>query len=385
MFGLGTLTLPADFARLGWAVALPVIGLCALGMLYSGVLFGRLATHLPSTRAFDQLGSAAFGAHGKRMVYATVYLTILFEPVIFHLTCMESLQQMLYSASVSQIAAGSLVSLIIFPLGLVQGIEEVSAVAVLGTVGMLLAVITATYKLWSFQHIDLTPTELVHHGRFNTTLVAIMDLVFTYGGQVNWMRYITGMRHPSQFKYAAGVTSAFMTVLYVIMGSVGYYRLGSIFDFSRPVTSILPHDAWNVVMNAGVFVHCIFAYQINLNVWADMVLHVVAPSMNDSSARGTASGRLIWAAVIVVGIAFSFAVSVFFPFFSIVMALIASIGDLAAAYALPAMFNLKLLGHQMPSWEKLVCYIIIPVSLVLSGLGVYCSLASLIHEFWQRH
>lgn len=177
MFGLGTLTLPADFARLGWAVALPVIGLCALGMLYSGVLFGRLATHLPSTRAFDQLGSAAFGAHGKRMVYATVYLTILFEPVIFHLTCMESLQQMLFSASVSQIAAGSIVAFIIFPLGLVQGIEEVSAVAVLGTVGMLLAVITATYKLWSLEHIDLTPTELVHHGQFNTTLVAIMDLV----------------------------------------------------------------------------------------------------------------------------------------------------------------------------------------------------------------
>lgn len=177
MFGLGTLTLPADFARLGWAVALPVIGLCALGMLYSGVLFGRLATHLPNSRAFDQLGTAAFGAPGKRMVYATVYLTILFEPVIFHLTCMESLQQMLYSASMSQIAAGSIVALIIFPLGLVQGIEEVSAVAILGTVGMLLAVITATYKLWSLNHIDLTPTEAVHHGGFNTTLVAIMDVV----------------------------------------------------------------------------------------------------------------------------------------------------------------------------------------------------------------
>ena len=176
-----------------------------------------------------------------------------------------------------------------------------------------------------------------------------------------------------------------MTVLYVIMGSVGYYRLGSIFDFSRPVTSILPHDAWNVVMNAGVFVHCIFAYQINLNVWADMVLHVVAPHMNDSSTRRTTTGRLLWAAVIVVGIAFSFAISVFFPFFSIVMALIASIGDLAAAYALPAMFNLKLLGDRMPSWEKCVCYIIISVSLVLSCLGVYSSLASLGHEFWQRH
>ena len=177
MFGLGTLTLPADFARLGWAVALPVVIICAAGMVYSGVLFGRLASHLSSCRAFDQLGAAAFGANGRRMVYATVYLTILFEPVIFHLTCMESLQQMLYAAKVSQLAAGSIVALLIFPLGLMQGIEEISALATLGTVGMLLAVATATFKLWTLRVNDITPTEVVHRGHFNTTLVAIMDLV----------------------------------------------------------------------------------------------------------------------------------------------------------------------------------------------------------------
>lgn len=177
MFGLGTLTLPADFARLGWAVAVPVTLICAAGMVYSGVLFSRLAKALPASRAFDDIGSAAFGATGRRLVYATVYLTILFEPVIFHLTCMESLQQMLYSANVSQLSAGAVVALVIFPLGLVQGIEEVSAIAVLGTVGMLGAVVTAIYKLWVLDPVGITPTEVVHKGHFSTVLVAIMDLV----------------------------------------------------------------------------------------------------------------------------------------------------------------------------------------------------------------
>ena len=174
-----------------------------------------------------------------------------------------------------------------------------------------------------------------------------------------------------------------MTVLYLIMGSVGYIRLGSVFDFSRPVTSILPHDAWNIVMNAGVFVHCIFAYQINLNVWADMVLHVCAPQVSHTTLQQT-TGRLLWAVVTVIGIAFAFAVSVTFPYFSAVMALIAAIGDLAAAYALPALFSLKLLGHRLPTWEKLLCYVLVPGSLVLSGLGVYSSLVSLINQF-SRH
>ena len=43
MFGLGTLTLPADFARLGWILALVVMFVCFLGTLYSGRLFTMLS------------------------------------------------------------------------------------------------------------------------------------------------------------------------------------------------------------------------------------------------------------------------------------------------------------------------------------------------------
>ena len=48
MFGLGTLTLPADFARLGWIVALLVMLLCLCGMLYCGRLFTLLAAKVIS-------------------------------------------------------------------------------------------------------------------------------------------------------------------------------------------------------------------------------------------------------------------------------------------------------------------------------------------------
>lgn len=55
MFGLGTLTLPADFARLGWMVTVAMMVLCLAGVLYSGRVFTLLAawvklspsSHLP--------------------------------------------------------------------------------------------------------------------------------------------------------------------------------------------------------------------------------------------------------------------------------------------------------------------------------------------------
>ena len=43
MLGLGALTLPSVFARLGWLPASVLLALCALGALMSGRLFARMA------------------------------------------------------------------------------------------------------------------------------------------------------------------------------------------------------------------------------------------------------------------------------------------------------------------------------------------------------
>ena len=44
MLGLGSLTLPSVFARLGWIPALIVVIICGLGTMYSGRLFALLAS-----------------------------------------------------------------------------------------------------------------------------------------------------------------------------------------------------------------------------------------------------------------------------------------------------------------------------------------------------
>jgi len=59
-----------------------------------------------------------------------------------------------------------------------------------------------------------------------------------------------------------------------------YQQLGRDFDLEKPLTSILPQDGWTVVMNAGLFAHCILAYQIDLNVWTHLIIHLSAPALN---------------------------------------------------------------------------------------------------------
>lgn len=201
----------------------------------------------------------------------------------------------------------------------------------------------------------------------------------TLSGQQNWMRYIGGMRKKSDFRYSATVGSLFMTTFYVILGGVGYWKMGYHFDHSKPVTSVLPTDMWTAVMNIGLFAHCIIAYQIDLNVWTDLILDFTA-RRSRAVNKSPRQQRFLWLVVSIIGIAFAAVMAYLLPFFSTIMGLIAAIGDLSAAYALPALFCLCLMRKEMPKWEQALCYLLVPLSVVLSAFGVYASVVQLIRE-----
>lgn len=62
--------------------------------------------------------------------------------------------------------------------------------------------------------------------------------------QINWMRYLSVMRRPADFSKSIDIAASVMTVLFVLTGGVGYWRLGADFDAAVPVTSIIPEGAW---------------------------------------------------------------------------------------------------------------------------------------------
>jgi hypothetical protein len=68
--------------------------------------------------------------------------------------------------------------------------------------------------------------------------------------------------------------------------------------------------------------------------------NVLVAVLSRAEVSSSLKGRAAWAAVSIAGIGLSWLVSVTFPYFSTVMAIIAALGDLAGAYALPALFVL---------------------------------------------
>lgn len=67
-----------------------------------------------------------------------------------------------------------------------------------------------------------------------------------------------------------------------------------------------------------------------------------------------------------------------------VAAIIASLGDLSGAYALPAIFLLTLAGSSLGKWEKGILRGLIPLTVLLSAIGFICSIYQLVLQFLQH-
>jgi vesicular inhibitory amino acid transporter len=107
---------------------------------------------------------------------------------------------------------------------------------------------------------------------------------------------------------------------------------------------------------------------------------VAAPQLAASLSHADSCGkRLQWLAVTALCIAYSGAVSFSFPYFSVVMAIIASLGDLMSMFGLPCLFSLKLL--KLGRTERCLCWLLVALSVGLSAAGVLSSFAELAQAF----
>ena len=130
--------------------------------------------------------------------------------------------------------------------------------------------------------------------------------------------------------------------------------------------------------------------QIDLNVWAHTLLLLAAPQWADPLPSTAPSGQqrrsaVIWLATTLAGAAFATAVAAAVPFFSTVMGLIAAVGDMSAAFILPALFCLRLVRHRMRAWEVWLCWALIPVATVLAVLGTWSSGLQLVLDLRHHH
>jgi hypothetical protein len=118
----------------------------------------------------------------------------------WRLAAVPMLLQMFYAQGLTTVAASAIVTAMALPLAQMQHMHDLGWVALAGTLGMLVSVLVVVGKLlYSFFYPAeasdaagaaaaaagaAAHTELFASSSYNVALVGVMDIVFTFGGQV---------------------------------------------------------------------------------------------------------------------------------------------------------------------------------------------------------
>ncbi|PNH07612.1 hypothetical protein TSOC_005908 [Tetrabaena socialis] len=218
-------------------------------------------------------------------------------------------------------------------------------------------------------------------GQWTPAAMAILNMVFAYGGQFAFLELLTSMKSPPRFSRAVALCTGIMTALYGGLGAVGYWSKGSSMR-GIVVFNMSPGPAAQVAAGL-IFLQAVAQYLVNLNVWTHNLLVLLSrrnqpANQNwaeaDAPAASTGDHKSShWLLATVFVTLYSGIVAVVIPFFCTLVGLVTSVTYLTCAYTLPAWFALTLLRAQLGPVERGFLIALIPITLALSAVGLTAS------------
>ncbi|GLI62001.1 hypothetical protein VaNZ11_004573 [Volvox africanus] len=418
--GWGLWLIPCDFARLGWIPGLVTLFTLALSTAYSGTLFTRLYAAVPDAVLFGDIGAAAAGRKGRVLVYVTIYSLDATRCIILHLAATQSLYHAiapLLEEALPLWQCSVIVGVVVLLLGQVRYLTQLSSFFMAGTVSQMIALAIVIYDLVVSARSSqegsnsgtIPPggvggglaTGLVRHshspligddflnGNWAPVAMAVLNLIFAYGGQFAFLELITSMRSPGRFSDAVTLCTAIMTALYGGFGAVGYWSKGS--SVHGIVIFNMDPSPLAQVAAGFIFLQALAQYLVNLNVWTHNLLVLISRRASrttddelwaeETHAKSTGDhSSSHWLAATAFVAAYSAVVAVAIPFFCTLVGFVTSVTYLTCAYTLPAWFAIKLLSGKLGGLEKAWLTSLIPVSIILSSIGLVASVKTYITE-----
>eukprot|EP00037_Helgoeca_nana_P013428 m.123600 g.123600 ORF g.123600 m.123600 type:complete len:370 (+) comp22022_c0_seq4:2094-3203(+) len=231
ILGLGVLGIPWAFAQLGWGFGISLLLVSAAGSVYSGFLIDKLAQYVTDhaqepPRKYADLGEHAFGTRGRVAVRATQYAFLAGVIVAVQLTAAHSLHSVVtvLHGHICPVTANTVIAVIMLPVMQLQKLEEITPVAILGVVLILLPLLLYLTQLP--KHTATSDTGVPESSSLADIAAATTTLCFAYQGQTIFPELRSEMADPTTFPRAVVSATVLMTTTYLIVGVVGYMRLG---------------------------------------------------------------------------------------------------------------------------------------------------------------
>jgi len=406
--GLGLLTMPYAFSVAGW-FAIILLPLTTAGFLTSALLLLTAITHLPvgTPHTYMDLGSACAGETGRSIVLLLALMELCGGAVVILLVFFNQLHILLPLLPATHILAIS--ALLLTPVLCIDGgISKLSKISFLGfSSSILVALSLAVLAIYTFIHNIITikttthTTEIVHWGGLFPAL-GLFAVSSSAHSALPALRQC--MKHPQHFRSVLIYCFFIMTIVYIIVGILGYWLWGD--EAKELLTVNLDEDAPRLVSQVLVtliLLACYAKFPVLIMVIqgylqtsfrkkkrrdetsslpVEATTTAAAPSPSPSSSPSLLSSLKGGGGISVrlcVGAA-TFLVAAFGrEKCGNIMSLVGGLGSIACSLVLPVVC-FSILGWQRCSlWERLGLSVFIIVSLTIAALVTGQNVHNLLH------
>lgn len=399
---LAIMSFPNSYSVLGLVPALILTVVVSLLMYYTGLVLWEFCLRNPTVRDMCDIGQLLLGNKRAGWYFTAVmfYLNNTFVCGVHVLTGTDYLVTVA-GPKLCAVIFAAIVGIVCFLFSLPRTFASISWLALFSAGTMFLSVLLAIIFAGIQSHpANYDPATPVHYAlwpaegtTFAQALNALLNIIFTFAGQVTYPSFIAEMRDPREFRKSLSCVTVAEVVLFSLAGSIIYVYVGNEYVTAPAFGSLLPtfkKVAYSFTVPAIIFLGVLYASvagrSIFFRVFRDRRRHITS---------NTKTGWIAWAAILFVIWLLAFIIAEAVPIFNDLLALLCSLFSCWFGFIFwgLAYFHMRTEDYG-PGWWKspstltpknktlaIFNLAIIGVGIFILGPGTYATVQSIITSF----
>eukprot|EP00753_Platysulcus_tardus_P004763 PLAT12672.1.p1 GENE.PLAT12672.1~~PLAT12672.1.p1 ORF type:complete len:480 (-),score=146.65 PLAT12672.1:41-1456(-) len=365
LMGVGILSLPFGMRTAGWLGG-AVLLLMTIATAITARMLGRCFTQL-GLASFPDIGEAAFGLKGRRLISVVFYGELFMAAVIYIILEATNLQHLLPSHSVTWYAW--VMTAIIWPTLFLTDLRLLSILATGGVICTLLVAAVLVYLSVLPPDVLVKPAETQLLGPDLSLSFGIM--LVGYAGHSVFPSLFASMKEPEKLPRVLNRTYIVTFLTYAVVASFGYLKFG---------TACMQELTLNL-RTSTLADTVIWLFVVNTYTKMPLTLLPFFAGVEESwridGKYKLAAARFFFRSAILALVSF---IALRLPYFAYFSALTGSLMSTVVSLIFPAACYLKLFSSDISAAQRLGCYLLILLGLFCMAVGTYSAISGLVAE-----
>lgn len=407
---LAIMSFPWSYSVLGLGLGLIVTVIVSLLCLYTGLIIADYCAAYPHLTNVCDIGQHLIGP--KWVWYVTAVAFLLNNTLIqaLHVLVGEKyLNTISDNKTICSIVFGVVTAIACFLCSLPRTFSHMSIVGYFSAATMFVAVILAMIFAGIQSHpygYEKEETPVKWHAwpketNYVNIMSAVLNIVYTFVGQITYPSFISQMKQPRDFKKALIVVTICELVTFSLAGSIVYVYVGNAYITAPAFGSLVGNFkkiAFSFALPTIIFLGSLYS-----NVSSQFLFHRIFNKESVHRNSHTVTGWLTWAGLNGGLWVLAFVIAEVIPFFSDLLGLMSSLFDCFFGFIFWALayFKLKKLyyykktgettsllqlfreGNLLTKLEFILNVIIFALGWYILGPGLYATIQSIIWSYQE--